>query len=217
MSRIIDQWLELKLHFQLARSNKKCFPAEVVYDIYCNEQNLAFFLFLRPALADLQRVNKLFESNNVDQTKLAIDLSTLVSLGELIVLRSFNFDPVTNDNFTNHLHPKPFFGYSFENKVIELKNNDSLNANGKKVLRDRCIQFNTILIQQLQQRLPENFNVFEKINMLLSTNVLKQVKDTISPLCELLGYESKLIEKIDFQWCIINVLLWNETTNVVQF
>jgi len=218
VSRIIDQWLELKLHFQLARSKEKCFTAEVLYDMYCNEQNLAFFLFLRPALADVQRVNKLFESNNVDQTKLAIDLSTsVVLLGKLIVLPSFNFDPVTNENFINHLHPKPFLGYSFENKVTELKNNGSLNANGEQVLRDRCIKFTTILIQQLQQRLPENFKVFEKINMLSPTNVLKQVKDTISPLCELLGYESKLIEKIDFQWRKINVLLWNETTNVVQF
>ncbi|XP_050062963.1 uncharacterized protein LOC126552316 [Aphis gossypii] len=177
VSRIIDQWLELKLHFQLARSNEKCFTAEVLYDMYCNEQNLAFFLFLRPALANVQSVNKLFESNNVDQTKLAIDLSTLVvSLGKLIVLPSFNFDPVTNENFINHLHPKPFLGYSFENKVTELKNNGSLNANGEQVLRDRCIKFTTILIQQLQQRLPENF-----------------------------------------KWRKINVLLWNETTNVVQF
>ncbi|CAI6377060.1 unnamed protein product [Macrosiphum euphorbiae] len=134
VSRIIDQWLELKLHFQLDRSNEKCFTAEVLYDMYCNEPNLAFFLFLRPALADVQRVNKLFESNNVDQTKL-----------------------------------------------------------------------------------PENFKVFEKINMLSPTNVLKQVKDIISTLCEVLGYESKLIETIDFQWRKINVLLWNETTNVVQF
>lgn len=186
--------------------------------MYCNEQNLTFFLFLRPVLGDIQTVNKLFESNNVDQTKLAIDLSTLiVSLGKLIVLPSFDFKPITNGNFINHLHPKPFLGYSFENKVTELKNNGTLNANGEKILRDRCIKFTTILIQQLQQRLPDNFKIFEKINMLSPFNVLKQVKDTITPLCKLLGYESKLIEKIDFEWRKINVLLWNETTDVVQF
>jgi len=84
--------------------------------MYCNEQNLAFFLFLRPVLGDVQRVNKLFESNNVYQTKLAIDLSTLiVLLGKLIVLPSFHFKPITNGNFIDHLHPKPFLVYSFEN------------------------------------------------------------------------------------------------------
>lgn len=186
--------------------------------MYCNEQNLAFFLFLRPVLGDVQRVNKLFESNNIDQTKLVIDLSTLVvSLSKLIVLPSFHFKPVTNGHFINHLHPMPVLGYSFENKMTELKNNGTLKANDEKVLRDRCTKFTTILIQQLQQRLPENFKVFEKINMLSPSNVLKQVKDTITPLCKLLGYENQFIEKIDFQWRKINVLLWNETTNVVKF
>lgn len=111
----------------------------------------------------------------------------------------------------------PVLGYSFENKMTELKNNGTLKANDEKVLRDRCTKFTTILIQQLQQRLPENFKVFEKINMLSPSNVLKQVKDTITPLCKLLGYENQFIEKIDFQWRKINVLLWNETTNVVKF
>jgi len=78
--------------------------------------------------------------------------------------------------------------------VTELKNNGTLNADDEKILRDRCIKFTIILIQQLQQRLPENFKVFEKINMLSLSNELKQVKDTITSLCELLGYETKLIE-----------------------
>lgn len=80
----------------------------------------------------------------------------IVSLGKLIVIPSFNFKPITNGNFIDHLHPKLFLAYSFENKVTELKNNGTLNADDKKILRDRCITFTIILIQQLQQRLPEN-------------------------------------------------------------
>ncbi|KAF0692213.1 Reverse transcriptase domain-containing protein, partial [Aphis craccivora] len=138
LKKLSYQWIELKLYFQLARTNEKCFTAEVLYDMYCNEQNLAFFLFLRPVLGDVQRVNKLFESNNIDQTKLVIDLSTLVvSLSKLIVLPSFHFKPVTNGHFINHLHPMPVLGYSFENKMTELKNNGTLKANDEKVLRDR--------------------------------------------------------------------------------
>jgi len=34
VSRIIDQWSELKLHFDMARSKEKCYTAEMLYDMY---------------------------------------------------------------------------------------------------------------------------------------------------------------------------------------
>jgi hypothetical protein len=76
--RIIDQWHELICNFDISRLNEKCFTAEMLYNMYLDERNLAFLLFLIPLLGDLQRVNELFESNSVYQTKLVSELVILI-------------------------------------------------------------------------------------------------------------------------------------------
>jgi len=89
-------------------------------NITWNKHNLAYLLFLRPHLREIQRVNKFFESEYTDPTKLGSKLLSLVTcLGKIMVAPWFNFSKSTN--FTDHLNPKPYLGYGFENKVDELK------------------------------------------------------------------------------------------------
>lgn len=191
----------------------------MLYNMYKDEQNLAFFLFLRPILCDLQRINKLFDSNYIDQTKLANEVCTLIQfIAKFIVVPSFNFNPITRSDFANHLHPKPHLGYSFENKVSQLINSNKLSKDNEKVLRERCIKFNILLIKELQQRLPDNIEIFKKIEILSPSNTLKQHKEEISPLCKLLGYPDNEIEKIDSQWKKISVITWNDSnTSATSF
>lgn len=88
----------------------------MLYTMYSDEKNLAFLLFLRPLLSDLQRVNKLFESNSVDPTKLVNELVTFIcSIGKLFVIPTFNFNPITKD-FSIFLNPNQYLSYGFEKK-----------------------------------------------------------------------------------------------------
>jgi hypothetical protein len=114
--RIIDQWDVLKLHLEINRSKEKSYSAEMLFNLYRDEHNLAYLLFLRPLLEEIQRVNKLFESEYTDPTKLGTKLTSLITcLGKIIVVPSFYFTISTN--FTNHLNPKPYLRYGFENKI----------------------------------------------------------------------------------------------------
>lgn len=99
--RIVDQWPELKLNFEISRTKEKCYSAEVLCSLYKDEQNLAYLLFLRPLLSEIQRVNKLFESEYVDPTRLGTELISLItSLGKIIVIPTFNFNQSLNFNFS---------------------------------------------------------------------------------------------------------------------
>lgn len=55
---ILDQWDELKLHFEIARSSEKCCIAETLYGMYGDQVNKLYLLFLRPVLQDVLRVMK---------------------------------------------------------------------------------------------------------------------------------------------------------------
>lgn len=46
---IHDQWSELKIHFDIA-CQEKCFAAQLLYEIYSNDTNLAYIKFLLPVL-----------------------------------------------------------------------------------------------------------------------------------------------------------------------
>ena len=61
----MNQWLELKLYFQVTRQNDKCYTSEILYAMYNDEKNFAFLVFLNPILKPEQNMNKLFESKNI--------------------------------------------------------------------------------------------------------------------------------------------------------
>ncbi|KAH7957122.1 hypothetical protein HPB52_015559 [Rhipicephalus sanguineus] len=48
VSRIVDQWTELKAHFEIARRTEKCYAAEVLYGMYENQINLGLEDHLNP-------------------------------------------------------------------------------------------------------------------------------------------------------------------------
>lgn len=80
VSRIYNQWLELKLHFSVVKLEERCYTAEVLHNMYCDDVNYVFLAFLYPILSELNRVNKLFESKDADPTKLRDELFDLIDI-----------------------------------------------------------------------------------------------------------------------------------------
>lgn len=189
----------------------------MLYSLYNDEHNLAYLLFLRPFLGEIQRVNKLFESEYADSTKLGKELLSLTTLlGKMIVLPSFNFKEPTAD-FVFYMIPKPYLGFGFENKVEELKKSNKISADQENQLRQRCKNFLIVIVKQLQQRLPDNITILEEIEVFSPQNVLKQLKDSVIPICQHFGIENSVIEKIDLQWRTINLMIWKNTNSAVIF
>lgn len=75
------------------RQSEKCYTAEILYNMYNDETNLLFLLFLKPILSTIQQVNKAFESNNVDPLKLLSDRVLLInSIAKIILLPGHNIE-----------------------------------------------------------------------------------------------------------------------------
>lgn len=148
VDRIMQQWTELKTHFEMSRIN---YTADLLSNMYKDESNLALFLFLCPILEELQRVNKAFEAKNADQCILFKDLTTLMGffVSKVVIPRQ-NIDPVTID-IENYLDPKPYLGFGFETKINEMKKK-KITEQAEQELRQRCIKFVIKLIQQLRSR-----------------------------------------------------------------
>lgn len=67
-------------------------------------------------------VNKLFESEYADSTKLDKELIALITLFlKLVVAPTYTYNPFKLPDFTSHLHPNPYLGFGFENKINQMK------------------------------------------------------------------------------------------------
>lgn len=75
MASILDQWLELKTHFNIMAMQKenKCYMARVLWDMFKDDSNHLYLLFLRPILKDVIEVNLSFQKENPEVTKLFQD------------------------------------------------------------------------------------------------------------------------------------------------
>ena len=76
VSRILDQWEELKPHFSITKSSEHCYMAEVLYSMYNDPQNVFYLTFLKSVLGEVQLVMKAFKGDQADPLKTLIKLSS---------------------------------------------------------------------------------------------------------------------------------------------
>ncbi|KMQ87143.1 zinc finger protein [Lasius niger] len=216
VGRTLHQWLELKTHFNMTRLSEKCYSAEILYNMYCDETNMLYLLFLKPILSEIQVVNKAFQSEKNDHVKLLNNLNIVVQgISRKLVLPSCKVDPLLS-SIEDYLDPKPYLGHSFEKKVEQLRKDGKINVYDEQGIRERCKSFLLSLLKQLKQRLPENVVILKKISLLSVDNVLRAVKEPIQPLLEYMG-GSRDIDAIESQLSKINLIDWTNKTKTISF
>lgn len=114
--------------------------------MYNDDFNYAYICFLKPILEDVNRVNKTFESNVADPTKLMGDLKTLLnSLIKKITTPNSAFK-LFHDNIEDYIpvDSNCYLGYLFE---VEMKKIVKSGFNDQH-LRERCQKFLVTLISE---------------------------------------------------------------------
>ncbi|KAI5643242.1 hypothetical protein NE865_04660 [Phthorimaea operculella] len=211
VARILSQWEELKVHFQLTKD--KCYTSDVLSRMYADEANKLHLLYLKTVLNDVQTGIKIFEGENTDPVKL---LSALMNLFRSVVNRILIPNAAVTDNdFLNvnvrdHLNPVPYLGYLFESQA----QNQRVSPEKLAGIRRSCIDFTVQLALQIQNRLPTNYAALVKMVQLSKENTLKQVKDnSITVLAKELGFNDEKIDKILTQWHGIQYIKWENTSD----
>ena len=217
VSRILDQWLELKTFFETVRNAERCYTAETLYNMYNDDKNFAIMSFLRSKLVEVQKVNKLFESSNADPTKLLTELSNLLkNFVSEITLPHAKID-IYKTKIEDFVDRKCYLGYGFENTIRKLRETNLLSLEEENNIRERLRNFTIALIKQIRLRLPENFEILEKICNLSVDNTLKHHKASIVPLLEHCGKSIIEIEDIERQWRNVHLLKWCEVKDTKLF
>jgi hypothetical protein len=214
VSRIFNQWLELKTHFGIAREKEKCYTAQILYDMYNDDSNYAYLCFLKPILADVQRVNKAFESNNADSTKLFDDLTKLLEgLVQKLTTPNTKFK-LFKDEIDSFVNRYSYLGYLFEHKMQEMK---AAGFREDQILRNKCIDFLIKLIKEITNRLPDNIDLLRQMSTFSVDSTLKVIKPSLINLLEHFKYPPAIIENIESQWRKITLIKWQHVDSTIGF
>ncbi|KAJ8886278.1 hypothetical protein PR048_012487 [Dryococelus australis] len=71
LTSILEQWIELKTHFQFASGDlEKFYMTRVLNEMYKDYNNLLYLLFLKPVTKEISQTNLLFQADSTESTKL---------------------------------------------------------------------------------------------------------------------------------------------------
>lgn len=217
VSRVLQQWLELKTHFQLKRTADKCYTAELLYNMYADIRNELYFIFLKPVLDETQAVNKAFQTNNGDPVKLLSDLTIVIQHLTQRIMISECKENLLKVNIRDYLHPHPYLGHNFEEKMKHCRTNNLLTVEDEIKIRTRWIDFLIALISQLQQRLPDNIEILSNVSLLSPKKCLRVIKPSVISLAQFMIETEDVITKIRYQWSKLSYVKWQNTKNTIPF
>ncbi|CAH0556657.1 unnamed protein product [Brassicogethes aeneus] len=157
--------------------------AEQLYDIMRRLPFKAFLIFLKNELKNVTQLNLLFQSDDVEPTKLFKDLFLLYKnlLKRLVVpkqLEKLVDSEQVDFNFQELLMhtASMYFGFDFQNISQELEAIDLSDV------RERCKNFLCCLAEQIQKRLPDNLSMLKTVAELHPKVATSQVKPDIKPI-----------------------------------
>ncbi|KAJ4438314.1 hypothetical protein ANN_14256 [Periplaneta americana] len=152
VNRILNQWLELQIHFETSRLQNKCYAAELLYGMYCDVINKLYLVFLIPYLEECQKVKKSFQSSTADPSKLLKDLILLIVGITRRIVPGYREDLLTVE-VRKYKSPNIYLGHEVEILLTDLKKDTKISPDNEKVFRNRCENFLFCLADELQRRL----------------------------------------------------------------
>lgn len=222
---ILNQWLELKTHFNNI-CNEKCYMARMLAEMYNDNQNYLYYTFLLPVLTSVNRVNLLFQSDNTDVFKVYNELYSLLLSVLRMFVKSVFLEGIQNMNEESFNKIKGIL-----DNPLALIDSDSIDcgiafvqyASKNLVSRDvilgvqiRCKTFLLTLAKELCERIPGNLNVVNAVKYFSVDKCLtlyNRVKFSELPL-NLLKGDKTIVEA---QWNDLINVQWHEVIGKEKF
>ena len=225
VERILQQYDELKLHFNLMKDQERCHQAGLLYEEYRKYTTRLYLVFLRPILQDLNRVNKLFQLDRASPVKLLEDLVALFKCLRKKVMQPATFPTwkaVTEYDLDEPRNLLPTsavcLGVEFNLEADKLLPGRE-NAAVLHDVKERCKEFVIELLKEMEKRLPTNMELLESLSQLSPDVMLSNMKPPFEQM-SFVKLCSGNVATIERQWDRVNEIEWMKRykgTDVEEF
>lgn len=181
---ILDQWETLRLHFDMARNNERGdvgYKAETLYQMYRDDRNKLYLLFLRHSLKKVIEVNKLFQSESAEPFKLLEDVNELFYsvLQNIVVpqqLSRHGRKDLCEFKFENHIMSTQCINFGYDFHQESAKHDPRVITD----IKERCKLFLIKLAEEIRERIPKNICILEKLSIFSPKIASSQVKQDVT-------------------------------------
>lgn len=197
------QWDDLKQHFTNVsrssdRSENNCYMARLLSNMFTDNSNYLYLLFLNSVIKEVNTINLAFQSNNADIIQLYVDLRTLlVNLAKRVFKQSFlntkSKTPIDEEIVLQIKHAVEAGEKEFGSSLLDLNDcdfgddfkdcleqyNHNIKSGDLVLLKIRCRKFLLKICQELVERFPSNISVIGKLRYFKPKTFMK--KKDLSP------------------------------------
>lgn len=185
INRILAQYVELKLHFQLRKDSERSYAAELLYQMYSDNINLIYLKFLQPNVSELNRLNKIFQLDKPDPAKLLTELLTFYrSLLERIGLpKTFqSWQDIMEFNLSDgNLLSLDAVDFAVQFRLALFEAN-GISDLAEQDMKRRCRDYMLELSKEIRKRVPDNIKQLEALKFLSPSHTLSSSKPRIDDL-----------------------------------
>uniref|UniRef100_H3ANY7 HAT C-terminal dimerisation domain-containing protein n=1 Tax=Latimeria chalumnae TaxID=7897 RepID=H3ANY7_LATCH len=206
--------------FDKAASVEHCYSARLLAEMYKDETNFLYLVFLKPFLLEIRRVNNIFQLESGDALKIFRDLLVLyVSTLKRVVKPSVFRANSEKQLLTLDLQASSVYlsqedadlGMTFRQKMEASKLCDA----AKDAIVKRCIEFIKVLLTQYQLRLPESLDMLKKLELLNPKAILTDTKPAVTELPR--NFFVCPTEVLESQWRNVSSCKFTEKENMGRF
>lgn len=188
MKAVLTQWLPLKTHFGIiSQSKEACYTSRTLSDMFKDDVNLLYLLFLKPILYEVTQVNLVFQGINVDLSKAYADMKMLLISLVKRILKSHHLNKIIHNSTDgkmisildiqrlknalqfpdSHLVVNDVdFGVLFKEQSAKSLKNKSISREQLDIVMQRSLQFIFQLCREMIERFPHNVEIMEKLRHL---------------------------------------------------
>nr|XP_023650930.1 uncharacterized protein LOC111835164 [Paramormyrops kingsleyae] len=210
-SRILNQWDELKLHFQLTKDHQRCYDAEILHQMYSDPVNKLYLLFLMPFLQEFNRINKLFQQDTGNPFKM---LECLLHFFRCLISRVVRpgMIPTSDEqllaiDITDPSVLLPVGAVNYGVTFMMALDEARMESTAERNMKSRCRDFLVEAGRQVQQRLPANIQIWKSMTVFSPTIILSQTKPQLSSVSMLKLYSGDLAA-LETQYQAVSYLPW---------
>ncbi|KAM7299044.1 hypothetical protein ISCGN_019611 [Ixodes scapularis] len=208
IKRFLEHWNELKAYFKLAMqegSQEVRYKARLIHDMLHDDVNYLYFVFLSPVVLEFEKINAFFQSVNIDPDKM---------FKELDVLHRALKSRIFNRQGHRLSLGMTDFGAQFTSELLRCCKHQESNLSDAAVqgLKQRCQDFLSHLLKEVEKRLPAHQAIFQGISGLHTSKVLSQTARLSVLQLPLHHLIEESLDVIEMQYRKIVMHLWSEET-----
>lgn len=216
LNKVLDNYDELKLYFQLAQSQENSYTAEILFHMFDDPVNKLYLSFLQPIINEFSRVYKQIELESGGSHRLAKEFMSLYKRLLQVIVKPDVFPSQTSmldidiGDAENQLGIASVdFGAKFS---MVLSESIMIHPSQIDNAKQNCYEFVFALASQLKEILPHNMQILNSMSLLCPSVVLGSKKPRLSSLPFLALFNGDLIQ-LNNQWRRLETIKWQKASD----